>query len=282
MYGSGVYLSSRFGTRPLDQELAIVRTRAPGKLRLAAALAHHAAEDDELISPQEPIATIWHSDRLEREKLYTVYLNPPDAMSHDGGVGQARRQTWAQSILTSPDAWVILDIETTGRMDDADVIEIAGIDLRGQQLFAMLVCPPVLIPAAITDLTGISNEMVGDVPGLETIYEQIAPLVAERRVLVYNVDFDLPCLERCVVKSGVAWRQVSSACLMEAYAEYRGRRHPQGHRFAGQYVWQSLAMACEQMGVAGHQTHRALDDCQRALALLLAMSRGETPADTAH
>src|SRR5690606_33823093 len=54
---------------------------------------------------------------------------------------------------------VILDTETTG-LYDAEIVEIAVIDLGGNILMNTLVRPKNPIPAEVTAIHGINNEMV--------------------------------------------------------------------------------------------------------------------------
>ena len=73
-------------------------------------------------------------------------------------LNQQRVADIAQSIIKqSP---VYLDTETTGLDKTAEIVEIAVVDDAGQILINQLVRPSKPIPAEVTLLHGITNEMV--------------------------------------------------------------------------------------------------------------------------
>ena len=72
-------------------------------------------------------------------------------------------------------AWLlncaILDTETTGLYDDAEIVEISIIDENGGVLLDTLVKPLKPIPAEATAIHGITNEMVATAPTWVAIHE---------------------------------------------------------------------------------------------------------------
>lgn len=95
---------------------------------------------------------------------------------------------------------VALDIETTGLSPQADsVIEIGAVRFNGQRVVAEwhnLVNPHKPIPVFITQLTGISNEMVRNEPGFAEIQQELADFVGSSPILGHNIRFDLSFLQR--------------------------------------------------------------------------------------
>ena len=81
-----------------------------------------------------------------------------------------------------PENYVVFDLETTGYTPkNAEIIEIGAIRCLGGEAylrFRTFVCPQSAIPPFITDLTGITNEMVCTAPPWQ-------PVVG------HNVRFDL-------------------------------------------------------------------------------------------
>ncbi len=95
---------------------------------------------------------------------------------------------------------VALDIETTGLNPHTDsVIEIGAVRFNGQRVVAewqSLINPHKPIPIFISQLTGISNEMVRNEPGFTEIQQELSDFVGQSPVLGHNIRFDLSFLQR--------------------------------------------------------------------------------------
>lgn len=85
-----------------------------------------------------------------------------------------KRAYKGKSLVLFPEDYTVVDIETTGfdPMFDA-IIEVAGIKYRGKKevgRFQSLVKPDYNeIPDYITELTGITNEMVADASSINEV-----------------------------------------------------------------------------------------------------------------
>ncbi|HHH0199356.1 TPA: 3'-5' exonuclease [Yersinia enterocolitica] len=169
--------------------------------------------------------------------------------------------------------YLILDTETTGLGDDAEIIEISIIDCTGKILLDTLVKPLKAIPAAATAIHGITNEMVADAPTWRDIHYQFMVLTNDRTLLIYNALFDSRLIFQTVAASNC---QLSgkkyifdAECVMESYAEYYGQWDQKRNKFK----WQRLSNAAEQQDVVTDGTpHRALADCKTTLGVIRAMS----------
>ncbi len=95
---------------------------------------------------------------------------------------------------------VAIDIETTGLDYETDAItEIGAVRFNGNRVeaeWSSLINPNRSIPPAITQLTGISNEMVRNAPPMRAIINELAAFVGDSPVLGHNVGFDLAFLQR--------------------------------------------------------------------------------------
>jgi DNA polymerase-3 subunit epsilon len=108
---------------------------------------------------------------------------------------ETKRTHKGKSLLLFPEDYTVVDIETTGfdPMFD-EIIEVAGIKYRGRNevgRFQSLVKPDDGIPDYITALTGITNEMVADAPGIEDILPRFLEFIGEDIVVGHNVHFDV-------------------------------------------------------------------------------------------
>lgn len=108
---------------------------------------------------------------------------------------EAKRAHKGKSLVLFPEDYTVVDIETTGfdPMFD-EIIEVAGIKYRGRNevgRFQSLVKPDDGIPDYITALTGITNEMVADAPGIEDVLPRFLEFIGEDIVVGHNVHFDV-------------------------------------------------------------------------------------------
>ena len=90
--------------------------------------------------------------------------------------------------------YVVFDLETTGLSPINDEITEIGavkvIDGKVSDTFEMLVKPNQKISQKITDLTGISNEMVKDKPPIAEVLPKFMDFVEGLPLVGHNVDFD--------------------------------------------------------------------------------------------
>lgn len=164
----------------------------------------------------------------------------------------------------------ILDTETTGLDDQAEIIEISIIDQTGLVVFDTLVKPVHSIPSEATAIHGITDGMVATAPTWSVIHDQVAALITSRPVVIYNARYDLRLIAQTAALYGLASVAVEAGCAMLAYAEFYGDWDH--HR--GCYRWQRLTHAAAQQGVViDGQAHRALADVQLTLGVLGAMAR---------
>lgn len=90
--------------------------------------------------------------------------------------------------------FAIVDIETTGGKPGPDrVTEIAIVIHDGEQIidsFESLINPERSIPYGITQITGITNEMVADAPKFFEVAKQVVEMTQGAIFVAHNVSFD--------------------------------------------------------------------------------------------
>ena len=93
------------------------------------------------------------------------------------------------------DDYVIFDIETTGLDSSYDeIIEIGAIRIENNKVvsqFQSLVKPNIEIDDYITELTGITNDMLIDAPKIEDVLPQFMEFVGSEILIGHNVNFDI-------------------------------------------------------------------------------------------
>lgn len=166
---------------------------------------------------------------------------------------------------------LILDTETTGLGDDAEIIEISIIDCAGKVLLNTLVKPRNFIPAEATAIHGITNEMVAAAPTWRDIHWQFMALTHTKTLVIYNIDFDVRLIMQtaAINNCGFSHLELKAECAMHNYAEYYGQWDQKRNKFK----WQKLGNAAEQQGVVIEgAAHRALSDCKTTLGVIRAMA----------
>lgn len=145
---------------------------------------------------------------------------------------------------------VALDIETTGLDPRSDaIIEIGAVRFSGARVeseWSTLVNPGRPIPGFITQLTGITNEMVRNAPPIKAVVQDLENFVGGAPVLGHNVRFDLSFLQQNDILKGneVLDTYELAAVLMPTASRY------------------NLGALGQQLGILLPATHRALDDAR--------------------
>jgi DNA polymerase-3 subunit epsilon len=89
---------------------------------------------------------------------------------------------------------VILDFETTGLSPAyARVIEVGAILIEDTKIvdkLSQLMYPGCSMPSFITDITGITNEMVKGKPSPEKFMPKLKEFIGNRPILAHNASFD--------------------------------------------------------------------------------------------
>lgn len=126
---------------------------------------------------------------------------------------------WARELLAADD-WVILDTETTGLGDDAEIIQLGILAPDGTVLCDQLLRPAGLIPPEATAIHGITDAMVAEVPTFADMYEQLKQLLAHKRIVAFNRDFDRRMWVQTRRHYGLRGVKKTWGCAMLAYAAY--------------------------------------------------------------
>lgn len=195
---------------------------------------------------------------------------------NDKKIRDARQDAirWAQGILKQNNA-LILDTESTGLDEEAEIVQIGILDLAGNVLLDALIRPERPIQAEASAVHGIGKEALANALAFEYVYGAIAVLLHERHVIAYNVDFDRRMLNQtCQVHSLPRVQAGSWSCAMHRYAEFYG----EWNSYHGSFRWQSLGTACWQQNITVNDAHAAVGDCRLTLQLMKAMAKGDSDA----
>ena len=181
------------------------------------------------------------------------------------GREQDRREAIAKAQIELKRRPIYLDTETTGLKEYDQIVEIGVIDSDGTVLLESLVRPTGKIPADVTLIHGITDELVKSAPVWPEIWPQVEAILTERRVAIYNADFDLRLMQQSHRAHGLLWSApVNPLCIMKLYAQFRGDWNSRTRAFR----WYSLEDARWQCHLVLPNSHRARADALLARAVL--------------
>jgi DNA polymerase III subunit epsilon len=153
----------------------------------------------------------------------------------------------------------IIDIETTGNSYKyGKITEIAIYQHNGQRItnsYTTLVNPEMDIPFFITDLTGISNEMVKNAPKFYEVAKTIVEMTLGRTFVAHNVQFDYKFVREEFARLGYEYNR-KTMCTVQL-----SRQFLPGHRSY------SLGRLCSDLGIKIDGRHRAAGDALATVKL---------------
>lgn len=191
----------------------------------------------------------------------TIGADPHFRYAPETDCWHATLHTALQTSVQAAD-FVVVDLETTGlKPGPAAITEIAAVRIahgRLTQGFHTLVNPGRRIPAAITRLTGITDDMVYDQPRIDQVFPQLHSFFGAATLVAHNADFDLGFL------NFAAQRVLSASLLNLSVCTLRlAKRLLTGIRS------RSLDAVASHLGVSGAGRHRALDDARMTAEVFL-------------
>ncbi|MBN3957487.1 3'-5' exonuclease [Nostoc sp. NMS8] len=182
---------------------------------------------------------------------------------------QEKSTEWSNTILKN-DKWCILDTETTGLSNNAEVIQI-GL-LTSSQEYQTLVKPTIAISEAASEIHGIYDRDVVQALPFEQIFLDVWKFLSDKDVIIYNSEFDLKVIRNSLKARGIQIAFPNSDrrncriftnggsihCAMHYYSQYVG----EWNEYHGNYKWQKLPGG----------DHSALGDCKATLEVIKQMS----------
>ena len=192
---------------------------------------------------------------LWRPLLREILGDHPAARLRPDGLWTTRS---APDVVTFPDEFVVVDIETTGlKPSQQRVIEVGLIRVspHGSPLrWSSLVNPGRRIPDYVRSLTGIDDQTVSSAPEFRSIAPTIVEIVGDLPVVGHNVDFDLGFLNAELARAGLPKlvnQGIDTLALASTLAVEARRLN--------------LADIARALGIVSKDAHRALADASTTL-----------------
>ena len=176
-------------------------------------------------------------------------------------------------LLDRPDVLVI-DVETTGFGERAEVLAVAVIDTTGRVLLDTVSLPQGRIPTEASDVHGLTRARLRSMGARPwpPVHAELRPLLFGAHVaLAWNAEYDRCLLEQTAERHGLTLPPVAWRCAMQAEATTRDG--PDGDRAP----WMKLTEAATRLRVPVTGAHNPLADVRTTLAVARALV-GDNPA----
>ncbi|MCX8129868.1 MAG: 3'-5' exonuclease [Clostridia bacterium] len=157
--------------------------------------------------------------------------------------------------------FIVIDFETTGLSAEAnEIIEVSAlkyIDRKFVGSYITLVKPKTRIPGYITQINGITNEMVKDSPCIEDVMPKLIDFIGDLLIVAHNANFDMKFLKYHAEKCGY---KVSNPSLDTLILSRKAFPSLTNHK---------LATVAQHVGIKDGGWHRAEFDTRATAEILL-------------
>ncbi|CAN2200392.1 DnaQ DNA polymerase III, epsilon subunit and related 3'-5' exonucleases [Candidatus Nanopelagicaceae bacterium] len=182
------------------------------------------------------------------------------------------RQTTSEHLERSlaETTFVVLDLETSGGSPNlgAHITEIGAVKIRGGEVigqFQTFINPGTPIPYFITELTGITDEMVFDSPSINETFPTLLEFLGSEHETVFvahNAPFDLSFLKAAAVMHEYPWPKFVVIDTAKLARRVLSRDEVTNCK---------LGTLAEYFSATVSPTHRALDDALATVDVLHAL-----------
>ena len=205
------------------------------------------------------------NDQIRRNQLAQLLL-----LQRAGFDVAVNRVEW---IVDPDQVYVVVDIETTGGRAPAHrITEIGAVKVQRGQIvdrWQSLINPERPIPAFITGLTGISNDMVAGAPVFADIADEFEAFMSDGIFVAHNVRFDYGFIAAEYARLERRFRHPQLCTCQSMRAFFKGLPS------------YGLANLCREFRIPLDAHHRAMCDAEAAAQLLLLVNerRSESAGD---
>ena len=223
----------------------------------------HSVSIDSLLTIDEASDLIDYLKELPGDRQRTTPRRRAAPRERKPGIAELR------PLLNRPDVLVV-DVETTGFGDRAEVLAVAAIDTTGRVRLDTVSMPQGRIPTEASNVHGLTRARLRsmDARPWPEVHRELAQLLSGASVVVaWNVEYDRRLLHQTAKRHGLTLPVRTWRCAMEAETTTRGPAAP----------YAKLADVARRLGVSAAGAHSALVDARTTLAVVRALV-GDVPA----
>ena len=216
------------------------------KLALASRVEQNEKQDDALVA-----------------ELPDKYINiKPEKIENLKQDNLFNKTIYNQNILSKN--FVVFDVETTGlEAENCEIIEIAAVKVEGgiiTEKFETLVKPKKEISEEITNINGITNDMVKDAPKIEDVIVDFFRFTKGSVMSGYNVGFDMKFVSVSAQKMGLTFdNEVQDVMAMARMSGLKCKNL-------------KLGTVCKELDIKLSNAHRAFYDTLATAELMLKLN----------
>ena len=160
-------------------------------------------------------------------------------------------------------SFVVFDLETTGLSKYKDrITEIGAVKVENGKIteeYNQLVNPEMVISEKITDITGITNEMVEDCPKIDEVMKDFLKFCGDSILVGQNTDFDVGFIKENCFRMGIEFNPLYLDTLPMARALFSDMK-----KF-------SLDKIARKLEIPAFNHHRASDDARATAQIFIKM-----------
>lgn len=184
-------------------------------------------------------------------------------------MSENKRKYKGSSLLELPNSYTIVDIETTGLDPSYDcILEVAAIKVKDNMIinkFTSFIKYFDIVPEFITNLTGITNEMVENAPLLKDVLIKFLDFVGDDIIIGHNINFDINFLyDNCMSNLN---KPLSNNFVDTMRISRRLNNDMEHHR---------MIDLLELYKIDNSNQHRALNDCEYTFSIYNIMKQNIT------
>ncbi len=160
------------------------------------------------------------------------------------------------------DCYVVFDIETTGLSKEKETItEIGAVKVEQGQIvdrFSTFVNPQRPISKEITDLTGITDDMVENAPTIAEVLPQFLAFCKDTVLVAHNANFDMGFIRVAAERASMEELEHTVVDTLEL-----------SRALLPDLTKHKLNIVCERLGVVLDGHHRAVNDAEATAEIFL-------------
>ena len=171
---------------------------------------------------------------------------------------------------------VILDLETTGIQGPdkgGRIIEIGAVKIENFSIvdrFSTFVNPEQKIPKKITELTGITNDMVKDAPTIWNVIHKVWGFIEGYTVVTHNTSFDWNRYLKYYFEKIGKHPTNDVICTIEKSKQIFKDKEKYANKETNR-IGHKLVDLCDRLDVKLNDAHRAINDCEALAHCFLKM-----------
>lgn len=183
----------------------------------------------------------------------------------------------APKTSDEPSSFVVFDLETTGlSATNNEIIEIGAIRFvndEAREQFHTYIKPKRKITQKITDITGITNEMVKDAPTIEDVLPYFVDFIKDDVLVAHNSSFDMGFILHNLFINN--YKKIKNKTIDTLQLSRRRVRELDSDNIPRRLQNYKLVTLKEHYGLNEVGSHNAIDDCKVCAYVYLRIKNDE-------